>query len=76
MAAPLPAAQGTAPALTPVEQRVLQHLAAGHPRRAIAGTEQLTLRETERVIRDLHTKLAAPTAFILGMKAVQLGLLP
>jgi len=58
------------------ERCVLKRLAEGLTRAQIAHIERLSLRTVERTTADLMTKLAAPSPFVLGMKAAQTGLVP
>ena len=59
--------------LTERERAVLAGLAAGQTRPQVAQATGLGLRTVERVLADLEVKLDAPSPFVLGLKAAQLG---
>jgi DNA-binding NarL/FixJ family response regulator len=65
-----------APRLTVREQAMLRRQAEGLTYDEIATAEQLSERTVARIVADLREKLEAPTNFVLGMKAVELGLTP
>jgi DNA-binding NarL/FixJ family response regulator len=65
-----------APRLSVHEQAVLRRLAEGLTYDEIATAEQLSERTVARIVADLREKLEAPTNFMLGMKAVELGFTP
>lgn len=71
-----PAAAAEAPSLSARERLVLARLADGLTRAQVARMERLSLRTVERTAADLMAKLDAPSPFVLGMKAAQLGLIP
>ncbi|HZQ34614.1 MAG TPA: LuxR C-terminal-related transcriptional regulator [Dehalococcoidia bacterium] len=71
-----PAAAATPPPLGARERLVLTRLAAGLTRAQIAHLDRLSLRTVERATAELMAKLDAPSPFVLGMKAAQLGLVP
>lgn len=64
-----------APALSTRERAVLQGLAAGLSQKEIAQCLGYGERTVRRVIAELEEKLAAPTPFVLGMKAARLGII-
>jgi two-component system nitrate/nitrite response regulator NarL len=61
--------------LTPLELAVLRHMVAGLAQHEIAEAEHVSLRTVERTIDTLKEKLAVPTAFALGVKALRLGII-
>jgi DNA-binding NarL/FixJ family response regulator len=61
--------------LTARKRMVLRCLAEGRTHKEIAVAEGLSPRTVERTVARLEQKLGAPTQFVLGMKAAQLGLL-
>jgi DNA-binding NarL/FixJ family response regulator len=63
-------------ALDDRERAVLAHLATGATREQVASALGLSLRTTVRVLARLATRLAAPSVFVLGMRAAQLGVVP
>jgi DNA-binding NarL/FixJ family response regulator len=71
-----PRSRPGAPPLTPRERATLRHLAEAHSHLEIATAEGISLRTVERILGSLQTRLNAPTAFVLGLKAAQLGLIP
>lgn len=60
--------------LSPREQVVLGHLAAGLTQEAIARAEGLSRRTVQRIVADLEAKLHAPSGFVLGLHAAFLEL--
>jgi two-component system response regulator DevR len=62
------------PVLSARERAALHHLADGLTREQIAIAESLTLRTVDRIITNLKQKLDAPSLFVLGVRAAQLGL--
>lgn len=62
--------------LTARERAVVRRLAAGLSHKEIATVEGMSPRTVDRIVADLYEKLDAPTAFALGVKAAQLGLVP
>lgn len=63
------------PRLTESERNVLRWLGEGLTHAEIALREPCSSRTVDRIVAKLETKLDAPTPFLLGMKACQLGLL-
>lgn len=63
------------PRLTARERAALRRLAEGLTRQEIAAAEGMSERTVQRIGADLREKLEAPTAFALGVKACQLGLI-
>jgi DNA-binding NarL/FixJ family response regulator len=61
--------------LTRRERTVLRHLAGGLSRDKIATAEQISARTVDRILAEIEAKLDAPNAFVLGVKACQLGLI-
>jgi DNA-binding NarL/FixJ family response regulator len=59
--------------LTARERAVLQRLADGLSREQIAEAEHLGMRSVTRTLSGLQQKLDAPSLFVLGKKATQLG---
>jgi DNA-binding NarL/FixJ family response regulator len=57
------------------EAAVLRAFAAGQKGPDIARALGIGYRTLKRDIADLQERLAAPTMFVLGMRAVELGLL-
>lgn len=66
---------GSAPALTERERLVLRGLAAGLTQEQIAQTTALGLRTIKRTTAALAEKLQAPSPFVLGVRARDLGLI-
>jgi DNA-binding NarL/FixJ family response regulator len=60
--------------LTERERAVLRRLAGTPLGEEIARAEHLSLRTVKRTVAGLDAKLDAPSAFVLGMRAAQLGL--
>jgi len=56
------------------EQKVLNALAEGLTQKEIALSNQLSVRTVKRTVAQLEEKLAAPSPFVLGVKARSLGL--
>lgn len=64
-----------AASLTPRERAILVGLAAGLTREEIAVAERISVATVKRTIAGLEARLEAPSLFVLGLKAAQLGLL-
>jgi DNA-binding NarL/FixJ family response regulator len=60
--------------LSPRELMVLWHLAHRLTHEQIAARESLSVRTVRRTIDQLQRKLNAPSAFLLGLRAAQIGL--
>jgi DNA-binding NarL/FixJ family response regulator len=69
-----PAPMEIAVELTVQERAVLERLAAGLTRAQVCAQLQLSPRTMRRMISVLKVKLAAPSEFMLGVRAAQLGL--
>lgn len=55
------------------ERAVLMGLAAGMPQQEIAATVHISVPTVKRTVAALREKFAAPTGFVLGMKAALQG---
>lgn len=62
--------------LTEREQVVLRRLAEGRTHKQITDAEGMSERTVKRIMVSLQVKLDAPSQFVLGKRAAQLGLIP
>lgn len=69
-------AQTSSVRLTEREKVILARLGEGYTREHIAQAEGVSIRTVNRIVSTLEEKLDAPNAFVLGARAVQLGLIP
>lgn len=56
------------------ERAVLQWLGQGRTEKEVARAEGVSRRTVTRIVATLEVKLEAPTLFVLGQRARQLGL--
>ncbi len=63
------------PSLNTQQRTVLRGLASGASYEQIAAKTKLSLKKVERLVAELKVDLDAPTLFVLGRQASQLGLL-
>lgn len=61
--------------LTERERAVLRRLAEGRTHGEIASIEPMSRRTVERIVANLQAKLNAPSAFVLGLRAYEHGLI-
>lgn len=72
----VPVASGDSLSLSPREQVVLRLFATGQKGPDIARALGMSYRTLKRIIADLQEQLGAPSMFTLGMRSVELGLVP